>query len=106
MTPAGLAPGTPLGSYALSGFDNINPYNGGLNFHLPLMQTGGRGGVGYTMMLPIEQKWRVEHTIDDPNLYCDQCETFDITHTYTPTNQWWTGLDTAYSPGILLGRPR
>lgn len=60
-TPAGLAPGAPAGSYALSDFDNINFYNGSINFHIPLVTIGGRGGAGYTMTLPIEQKWRVEH---------------------------------------------
>lgn len=34
-TPSGIAPGSPSGSYALSGFDNINLYNGNLNFALP-----------------------------------------------------------------------
>src|SRR5262245_22395773 len=60
-TPPGLAPGAPAGSYALSGFDNINPYNGNLSFRLPLMQVGGRGTAGYTMMLPVERHWRIEH---------------------------------------------
>ena len=39
-TPSGLAPGAPAGSYPLSGFDNINLYNGKMNFHLPLVQIG------------------------------------------------------------------
>src|SRR5262245_17692003 len=48
-TPAGLKPGAPAGSYVLSGFDNINPYNGNLNFSLPLLKIGGRGSAGYTI---------------------------------------------------------
>jgi len=60
-TPAGLKPGAPSGSYGLSGFDNINLYNGNLNFRLPLLSIGGRGGAGYTMMLPIEQHWTMDH---------------------------------------------
>ena len=35
-TPAVLQPGAPAGSYALSGLDNVNLYNGNLNFRLPL----------------------------------------------------------------------
>ena len=35
-TPLGMTPGAPAGSYALSGFDNVNLYNGHLNFSLPL----------------------------------------------------------------------
>src|SRR5882672_7889539 len=59
-TPLGLAPGVPAGSYALSGFDNVNLYNGNINFALPLGQIGGRGSAQYTMTLPIEQRWRVQ----------------------------------------------
>src|SRR5262249_39652250 len=59
-TPTGLEPGAPAGSYALSGFDNVNLYNGNLNFRLPLLPVGGRGGAHYTMLLPIEQHWGVE----------------------------------------------
>jgi hypothetical protein len=51
-TPVGWAKGTPAGSYALSGFDNVNLFNGHLNFHLPLLKVGGRGSAGYTMALP------------------------------------------------------
>ncbi len=31
-TPLGLLPGAPAGSYALSGFESINPYNGESQF--------------------------------------------------------------------------
>src|SRR4030095_15400119 len=58
-TPLGLAPGAPAGSYALSAVDNINYFNGNLNFRLPLVSVGGRGDAGYTMTLPIDQRWRV-----------------------------------------------
>jgi hypothetical protein len=59
-TPSGLAPGNPTGSYPLSGFENVNLYNGNLNFHLPLVSVGGRGKAGYTMMLAIDhQTWSV-----------------------------------------------
>lgn len=51
-TPAALTSGAPAGSYALSGFDNINPFNGNLNFRLPLLHIGGRGDAQYTMTLP------------------------------------------------------
>jgi hypothetical protein len=56
-TPTGLAPGAPAGSYALSGFESINLFNGHLNFSLPLLRVGGRGSAEYTMMLPIERTW-------------------------------------------------
>src|SRR5690349_170822 len=63
-TPLAMAPGAPAGSYAVSGFDNVNLFNGNLNFRLPLLQVGGRGEAGYTMMLPIEQHWQVMHRAD------------------------------------------
>ena len=58
-TPSVITPGAPAASYPLSGLDNINVFNGNLNFSLPLMRVGGRGQAGYTMMLPIESHWRV-----------------------------------------------
>src|SRR6266516_2537100 len=47
-TPLGLQAGTPAGSYGLSGGDNVNLYNGALNFTLPLLSIGGRGSAGHT----------------------------------------------------------
>lgn len=52
-TPLALQPGAPAGSYALSDLDNINPYNGSLNFRLPLLSISGRGTAGFTMTLPL-----------------------------------------------------
>jgi RHS repeat-associated protein len=49
LTPKGLEPGSPAGSYALSGLDTVNLYNGHLNFSVPLLQVGSRGESGYTM---------------------------------------------------------
>src|SRR2546423_15518468 len=59
-TPSALRPGSPAGSYALSGFESVNPFNGSLNFSLPLLKVGGRGAAGFTLTLPLEKKWRVE----------------------------------------------
>jgi hypothetical protein len=47
FTPPGLEPGSPVGSYVLSGFDTVNYFNGSLNFALPLLEVGGRGLAGY-----------------------------------------------------------
>jgi len=66
-TPSGLTPGAPAGSYALSGFENVNLYNGNLNFHLPLLPVGGRGGAGYAITLGIDNKdWNVR-TVENPD---------------------------------------
>src|SRR5439155_17667067 len=48
------------GSYRLSDFENINFFNGSLNFSLPLVDIHGRGEAAYTMSLPIERHWRVD----------------------------------------------
>ena len=61
-TPSGMAPGSPAGSYPLSGFENINLFNGNLSFHLPLLTVGGRGTVSSVIMLGLNTKnWRVNH---------------------------------------------
>jgi hypothetical protein len=91
-TPLALTPGSPAGSYALSGFDNINVFNGNLNFHLPMDRVGGRGDVQYTMMLPIEDHWRV---LDRSN---------DYQEIWLPTDYTWYGDKPGYGPGVLLGR--
>src|SRR6266478_8704545 len=49
-TPLGLSPGAAAGSYPLSALDQIGLFNGNLNFKLPIMQIGGRGAAGYTMI--------------------------------------------------------
>src|SRR5258708_13971237 len=60
-TPLGLAPGSPSGSYALNGFDNINLFNGNVNVTLPMLHIGGRGGAQTTMMAALNTKhWHME----------------------------------------------
>ena len=66
-TPSALTPGSPAGSYALSGFESVNLYNGNLNFALPLVHVGGRGAADLTMMLTIEQHWRIRKPKPAPN---------------------------------------
>src|SRR5713226_9564998 len=66
-TPGALTPGAPAGSYALSGFDNVNLFNGNLNFNLPLDIVGGRGGVRVPISLFFERHWRVERSIANGN---------------------------------------
>lgn len=96
-TPSGLQPGSPVGSYGLSGFDSVNLYNGNLNFRLPLMQIGGRGEAGMTMTLALNLKsWHVRHThkeMPDGN-------TID---TYVPTQTGWSPYS-GYGAGRVTGR--
>jgi RHS repeat-associated protein len=92
-TPLGLSPGAPAGSYALSGFENVNPYNGNLNFHMPLRGVEGRGDANTTSMLTIDAKsWSVKHRpVGDG-------ESLD-----SPTQNWWAPKP-GYGPGLLVGR--
>lgn len=64
LTPSALTAGAPTGAYALSGFETVNPYNGGLNFSLPLLQVGGRGGAGYAITMRIDHKWYIRREIN------------------------------------------
>src|SRR5438552_3848077 len=64
MTVPLVAPGTPAGSFALSGFETVNLYSGKLNVRIPLMNVGGRGEAGYTMFLPVQRNWEIEKTVD------------------------------------------
>ncbi len=97
-TPLGITPGSPAGSYELSGFDNVNLYNGNLNFQLPLRGIVGRGDAQMALLLSLNLKgWRVLHT--NPS---------GIHDNYKPIApiSWWSGnlATTSYSPGKLEGR--
>ena len=96
-TPSGMAPGSLAGSYPLSGFENINLFNGNLSFHLPLLTVGGRGSVSSTIMLGLNTKdWRVNHF---HRVMPDESEI----DWYTPT-QSCTGASSGYGPGYVTGK--
>jgi len=96
-TPAALQPGAPSGSYALSGFDNINLYNGNLNFRLPLAAIIGRGEIGTAVTMPLERKWRVM-ALQFPQ------PDGSVNYVYTPIASFWKTLPVLYNPGGLEGR--
>src|SRR5207244_2690730 len=97
-TPLALTSGAPAGSYALGGFENVNPYNGNLNFSLPMLGMSGRGETAYPMMLKIERHWRVEHEIlSSEGVGCDPagpCPSsyYDIFH---PSPDSWSAIPAA-----------
>jgi YD repeat-containing protein len=107
-TPLALQPGAPAGSYALSELDNINPYNGSLNFRLPLLSIGGRGTAGYSMTLPVEQKWVIHVQPIYLLVYNDggngPLPDPQVSYLYFPTANWWSGIRPGYGPGVLQGR--
>ena len=98
-TPSALTPGAPAGSYALSGFENVNLYNGNLNLALPLLHVGGRGSADFTMMLSIEQHWRIRKPKPAPN--CELTGTCDLRF---PWPSGWASMLADYGPGVLQGR--
>jgi hypothetical protein len=101
-TAPAIAPGAPAGSFALSGFESVNNHNGNLNFALPLLKIGGRGKAGYTLMLKIEHKWRVEHVVHPNNCGPNGCSSYDKYWFQNPS--WWEGISPGYGPGVLQGR--
>lgn len=95
-TPLALKPGSPAGSYSLSGFESVNPYNGNLNFSLPLISLTGRGGATFSVPLRINQKWIVQK-----ELYTDPPPAVMY---YYPSPSWWsadTGLQGIFDVGRL-----
>jgi len=91
-TPQGLAAGSPAGAYQLSGFENVNLYNGNLDFHLPLITVGGRGSASFPITLSLNTKqWHVEHT---------QTQT---SQSWYPSRSYWGSLP-GYSAGAMQGR--
>ena len=108
-TAPALEPGAPAGSYALSGFDNVNLFNGNLNFALPLLKMGGRGAAGFAINLKIEKKWRVEYyRVPTGYTSCQGQGCYmpvwgpEGQH-YLPNPNWWSP-DPGIGPGILVGR--
>lgn len=92
----GIEPGAPAGSYALSGFDNVNLYNGNLNFNLPLLQIGGRGEARHTVMLSMAQQWTMAKFV-----YLEGFPPY-VAYAANPNN--WASYRPGYSPGVLIGR--
>src|SRR5436189_5189189 len=94
--PSGFAPGAAAGSYPLSDIDTINVYNGNVNFHLPLLEIGGRGDAAAAFMFKIDTKnWLVKHHDYEIN---GTPATSNI-----PTFQHSQG-PSGYGPGALGGR--
>ena len=96
-TPSGLQPGGPAGAYPLSDFENVNLYNGNLNFRLPLLHVGGRGSAQMTIMLALNLKsWHIKHI----HKQMPDESTID---SYVPTHIGWRPYS-GYGAGDLSGR--
>jgi RHS repeat-associated protein len=94
-TALALAPGAPAGSYSLSGFENINPYSGGLSFKMPLYAVTGRGEAQYTITKKIERKWTIDRFFDE----------FELDWKYFPqAGDPWAIYTPGYGAGVMQGR--
>ena len=103
ITPIGMRPGAPAGSYALSGFDTVNHFSGLMNFRLPLLSVGGRGSAGYTMMLAIQQNWQVRHIRQPSGCGPGGC-TGPTIHKYIPDPNPWEVVGAGLGPGVMYIR--
>jgi RHS repeat-associated protein len=80
----------------------VNPYNGDLNFGVPLASIGGRGEAGYSVFLPIRQNWALQTTVIANNA------------SISPFYEWFQNgnpvpitapIDSrSYLPGFIYGR--
>ncbi len=105
ITPPGLAPGAPAGSYPLSEFENINLYNGQVSFTLPIIQKG-RGGANISLPIRITPKpWTVKHQrVEVPNPHPLPPGTMQDVYNAEPG--WWNETTSrAILPGgMMIGR--
>ena len=96
FTPAEIAPGSPFGSFPLSGFESVSYYSGKLSVAVPLLPVGGRGEAGYTMTLgEVTPQWIVDQ---------EACLDHDPNPCQTPVRSGWSGKSPGFSPGVLVGR--
>ncbi len=106
-TPKSIQPGAPTGSYTLTDFEHISPYNGSLSIRLPLLTVGGRGTSRTVMGALISHpSWTVDQDLVSFNCgYGDPCYTW----LSQATKDWWNSggpgtFKPGYGPGILEGK--
>jgi RHS repeat-associated protein len=97
-TPPALAPGQPAGSYALTGFETVSLFNGGLNFHLPLLSMKGRGSAGVSVGLSSQPQWVME--LIPPGVSNSNTAYSALDARFTS----FLGTTPNYSPGTLTWR--
>ena len=98
FTPRGLEPGSPDGSYALTGLDTVNLYNGRANISIPLMQVGGLGEAGYTILANVTPyPWNV-------NAGTLQGITPAIQFYFYGVGSSWANVDNRYKPAVIAAR--
>jgi RHS repeat-associated protein len=85
-----LAIATPASSYALSGIDKVNYYNGSLSMQLPVTTVGGRGKATSMLSIPISRQWLVQEVYNNGSI------------SYVPTTATLSYVGINYTPGYLM----
>jgi RHS repeat-associated protein len=99
LTPVGLQPGSPAGSYALSDLDTINLYNGSANITIPLLQIGGRGEAGYAMVATYDAHWNATGVMSE----IAPCSPLTPCPLWSFSLSGWANWDYLYRPaGIAI----
>lgn len=88
LSPA-LAIVTPASSYALSGIDRVNYYNGSLSVQIPLVTVGGRGNAAMALSIPINRQWLVQELYNNGAI------------SYTPETWASAVMSLNYTPGYV-----
>jgi RHS repeat-associated protein len=99
-TPTAIAPGSPAGSYSLSGIDTVNLYSGKVNLLIPIHTISGRGKAGYTMTLPIQRNWIIKAV---PDGFGGQ-QYLPMTDELPGNAFWFNQMISPYQAGHLAGR--
>ena len=105
FTPPSMAPGSPAGSFALSGFDSINPGSRRLSFSLPLHVVRGRGEVDIPIELPMGVEWTARSYPSCVEANQSGCVRWKMN--YTMSANWWhegSPLSARYLPGMVKFR--
>lgn len=87
----GVGPGAALGAWQLSGLDSVNLFSGSLSFNLPLLQIGGRGEAGYSLLQNFETRWVAEKVFGGG--------TFEFSYVNASGNR--AAVMAGYAPGFL-----
>ena len=103
--PYDIKPGTPEGSYRLSGIDNINPHGGKLSVALPVLEIGTRGEAGYTVTVNATlPSWNYELELTSSPCANTSGDPDDYVYKNKVNMYWWSVHRARYGPGMVVNR--
>jgi RHS repeat-associated protein len=99
--PAAIEPGAPVGSFALSNLDSIDPYRGSLNVSIPLLRVGGRGEAGFVVGTNLSSpSWYIDKSLQaNPD---GNGGILNYTHSASFSSNWDAEEAAPYSPGRVF----